>query len=165
MENKQKKKLISQYQFTTENNQIFIIKNFQVDEQNFLLNVYLPNMEKEIGELEYIINNNSIFFPNLKVDAEFRNLKIGTALITQLEKIAMQLGMNKIESYINLRQTLTQPLTVVLKRKNFYDKLGFTCEAINNVDGIFIITKQKDKFLKTTPQQNLKLKAIKTYSQ
>lgn len=164
MENKQKK-LISQYQFTTENNQIFIIKNFQLDEQNFLLNVYLANMEKEIGELEYILNNNSIFFPNLKVDAEFRNLKIGTALITQLEKIAMQLGMNKIESYINLRQTLTQPLTVVLKRKNFYDKLDFTCEAINNVDGMFIITKQKDKFLKTNPQQNLKLKEIKAFTQ
>lgn len=164
MENKQKK-LISQYQFTTENNQIFIIKNFQLDEQNFLLNVYLPNMEKEIGKLEYIINNNSIFFPNLKVDAEFRNLKIGTALITQLEKIAIQLGISKIESYINLRQTLTQPLTIVLKRKNFYDKLGFTCEAINNVDGMFIITKQKEKFLKTNPQQNLKLKEIKAFTQ
>lgn len=165
MENKQKKKLISQYQFATENNQIFIIKNFQVDEQNFLLNVYLPNMEKEIGKLEYIINNNSIFFPNLKVDAEFRNLKIGTALITQLEKIAIQLGISKIESYINLRQTLTQPLTIVLKRKNFYDKLGFTCEAINNVDGMFAIAKSKEKFLKTNKQQNLKLKEIKAFTQ
>lgn len=142
--------------YQTSLNTIITIKNQQNTENEYTLIAYDSTNGIELGYLSYILWNGTIFFPNLNVDSKFRNLRVGTTLITELEIIALENNINSISSYVNLSSKTAFDLTASLKRKNFYENLGFSFKVIPNSNNLFEISKSSNKFLTTGKQLDIK---------
>ena len=140
-------------------NQPFTIINTIINEDLGKIEVFNAH-NTQVAALRYSTAKNTAFIENISVNSKFRNLGIGTHLITYFEQFAKINNFDFVMAYFNTLVCNSQPLSIVLKRKHFYEKLNYELIKDEVLKDITIIKKPQEKFCTSDIQKNIKFEQI-----
>lgn len=147
-------------------NNPFVIKNkFNINSNQGLIHVFYGDNKEPVGNLNYFVylddESSYIYLASISVNPSLRSCGIGKHIITYLEKLAQINNIDHITAYMNISLKLNPSLDAVIKRKKFYENLGYSISKPKELSDIYILEKEKEKFLSSSCQQNIKFTPLK----